>query len=69
MGSTIPKIASNCVLETIQPAVGAATGAHQFPVNTKRGCGMLQWIFQVIMEAEPNLARNCLDTSNAFGDL
>ena len=30
---------------------------------------MVQWILQIIMEAEPDLARSCLDDSNAFGDL
>jgi hypothetical protein len=30
---------------------------------------MIQWILQIIMEAEPDLARACLDASNAFGDL
>ena len=30
---------------------------------------MIQWILQIKMEAEPDLARVCLDASNAFGDL
>ncbi len=30
---------------------------------------MVQWVLQVIMEAEPDLARCCLDAINAFGDL
>ena len=30
---------------------------------------MVQWILQVIMEAKPDLARNSLEASNAFGDL
>jgi len=30
---------------------------------------MIQWILQIIMEAEPNLARACQDTNNAFGDM
>ncbi len=30
---------------------------------------MVQWILQGIMETEPDLARSCLDDSNAFGDL
>ena len=29
---------------------------------------MVQWILQIIMEANPDLARSCLDASNAFGD-
>ena len=29
---------------------------------------MIQWLLQIVMEAEPNLARVCLDASNAFGD-
>ena len=69
MGSTIPKIAANCLLEKVQPAVGTSAGAHQFAVNAKGGCDMVQWILQVIMEAEPDLARACLDANNAFGDL
>ena len=42
MGSTVPKIAANCVLEKMQPAVGATSGAHHFAVNTKGGCDMVQ---------------------------
>ncbi len=30
---------------------------------------MVQWILQIVMEVEPNLARNFLDATNAFGDL
>ena len=30
---------------------------------------MIQWILQIIMEAEPDLARATLDANNAFGDL
>ena len=30
---------------------------------------MIQWILQIIMEAEPDLARVCMDASNAFGDM
>jgi len=44
-------------------------GAHQFAVNTKGGCDMVQWILHVIMEAEPDLARSSMDASNAFSDL
>ena len=29
---------------------------------------MIQWLSQIVMEAEPDLARACLDASNAFGD-
>ena len=58
MGSTIPKIAAKCVFETVHPVVGATSSAHQFAVNTKGGCDMMQYILQVIMEAEPDLARN-----------
>jgi len=69
MGNTIPKIAANCVLANLQPAVGVSLGAHQFAVIAKGGCDMIQWILQIIMEAEPDLARACMDASNAFGDL
>jgi len=69
MGSTIPKVAANCLLEKVQPAVGASAGPHQFAINAKGGCDMIQWVLQVIMEAEPDLARSCLDACNAFGDL
>jgi hypothetical protein len=30
---------------------------------------MVQWVLQVIMEEEPDLARCCFDAINAFGDL
>ncbi len=30
---------------------------------------MIHGILQIIMEAEPDMARVCLDASNAFGDL
>jgi hypothetical protein len=30
---------------------------------------MIQWILQIIKEAEPDLARACLDASNALADL
>ncbi len=30
---------------------------------------MIQWILQIIMEAEPDLAQATLDASNAFGDM
>ena len=49
--------------------MGDSVGAHHFDVNAKRGCDMIQWILKIIMEAEPDLARACLDASNAFGDL
>jgi hypothetical protein len=67
MGSTIPKIAANCILAKVQPAVGVSAGVHQFFVNVKGGCDMIQWIhLQIIMEAEPDLARATLDASNAI---
>ena len=69
MGNTIPKIEAKCVLAKVQPAVGVSAGAHQFAVNAKGGCDMIQWILQIRMEAEPNLARACMDSSNAFGDM
>jgi hypothetical protein len=69
MRSAIPKLAASCVLESVQPTIGVAAGANQFAVNTKGGCGMVQWVLQIIMEAEPDLGRSCLDASNAFGDL
>ena len=57
IGSAIPKRATCCVLEIIEAAIGVTTGAHRFAVSTKGGCDMVQWILQVIMEAEPDLAR------------
>jgi hypothetical protein len=69
MGSTIPKIAGNCLLEKVQPAVGISAGAHKFASNAKGGCDMVQWILQVIMEAKSDLARSCMDACNALGDL
>ena len=69
MGSAIPKLAASCVLGIVQPSVGMAARAHMFRINAKGGCGMVQWIFQVILEAEPYLARSCLDAANAFGDM
>ena len=69
IGGTISKIAASCVLETVQPADGAAASAHKFVVNNKGGCDMMQRILQAIMETEPGLARKCLDASNAFGDM
>jgi hypothetical protein len=33
MGSTIPKMATNCILTKVQPDVGVSAGAHQFAVN------------------------------------
>ena len=56
MGSTIPKIVANCILAKVQPDVGVSARAHQFAVNAKGGCNMIQWILQIIMEAEPDLA-------------
>ncbi len=44
MGSTIPKIAAKCILAKVQPAVSVSAGAHQFAVNAKGGCAMIQWI-------------------------
>ncbi len=41
MGSTIPKIAANCLLGKVQPAVGVSAGAHHFAVNAKGGCDMV----------------------------
>ena len=69
MDITIPKIAANCILANVPPTVGILAGAHQFAVNAKGRCDMVQWILQVGMEADPDLARSTLDASNAFGDL
>ena len=55
MGSTIPKIAANCVIAKVQLAIGVAAGAHQFAVNAKGGCDQIHWPLQIIMEAEPDL--------------
>ena len=42
MGSTIPKIAANCILAQVQPDVGVLSGAHQCAVHAKGGCEMIQ---------------------------
>ena len=44
MGSTIPKIEANCILAKVQPSIGVSAGSHQFAVNAKGGCDMIQWI-------------------------
>ena len=62
-------IAATCILAKVQPVVDVSAWARQFAVNAKGGCDMIQWILQIIMEAEPNLARATLDAINAFGDL
>jgi hypothetical protein len=69
MGNTIPKVAANCILAKVQHAVAVSAGAHQIAINAKGGCNMIQWDLQIIIEAEPDLARACLDASNAFGDM
>ena len=69
MGNTIPKVAANCILAKVELAVAASAGAHQFAVTAKGGCNMIQWQLHIIMEAEPDLARACLDANNAFGDM
>ncbi len=69
MGSTILKVAANCILAKVKSAVAISARAHQLPVNAKGGCTMIQWALQIIMEAEPDMARACLDASNAFGDM
>jgi len=68
-GSKILKVAANCILAKVQPAMAVSARAHQFAVNAKGGCNMIQWVLQIIMEAELDLARACLDASNAFGDM
>ena len=35
MGSTIPKIAVNCVMAKVQPTMGVLSGAHQFTINAE----------------------------------
>jgi hypothetical protein len=69
MGNTIPEIAASCVFAKVRPSVGVTAGAHQFDVNAKGGCDMIQWISQIIMEVEPDPTRACLDANNAFGNL
>ena len=65
----ITMLATSCVLGVVDTAVGAAAGPHRFAINTKGVCDMVQWILQIIMEAEPDLARACLDIANRFGDI
>ena len=69
MGSAIPKLAANSVLGIRQHAVSMVARAHLIAVNAKGGSDMVQWIFQDIMEVEPDLARSCLNAANAFGDM
>ena len=56
MGINISKIATNCVLEKVHPTIGVFADAHQFTLNAKGGCDMVQWILQIIMEAEHDMA-------------
>jgi hypothetical protein len=42
MGSTITKVAANCILARVEPTVAASTRAHQFAVNAKGGCNMIK---------------------------
>jgi hypothetical protein len=44
MGSNIPKIAANCIMDKVQSAVGVSAGAHKFDVDAKGGCDMVHWI-------------------------
>jgi hypothetical protein len=69
MGITIPTIEANCVLAKVHPSIGVSARVHQFAVNAKGGCDMIQWILQIIMEADPDLVRAYLDASDAFGDM
>jgi hypothetical protein len=69
MGGTLTKLAAVCVLGVVEADVGVATSPHQFALNAKRGCDMVQWVLQIIMEADPKTARATLDAINAFGDL
>jgi hypothetical protein len=56
-------------MEVVEAVVSVAAGPHQFAINAKGGCDMVQWVRQIIMEAEPDLARAYLDAINAFVDL
>ena len=44
MGGTLTKLAAVCVLGVVAAAVGVATGPHQFTVNAKGGCDLIQWV-------------------------
>jgi hypothetical protein len=68
MGGTLTKLDVVCVLGVVDDAFGVATCPHQFAVMAKGGCGMVQLVLQIIMEADPDLARATRDEINAFGD-
>jgi hypothetical protein len=51
MGSTLIKLASNCVLSLLKDNLGLAVGSTQFSVETKGGCDQLQWTLQMVMES------------------
>ena len=69
MGGTLTKLAAVCVLGVVEAVVGVAKDPHQFAVNAEGGCDIVQWVLQIIMEADSDLARATLDDINAFGDL
>ena len=68
MGGTLTKLAVTYILGIVEAVVGVAAWPHQFGVNAKGGCDMVQWVLQIIMKALPDLARATLDAINAFGD-
>ncbi len=49
MGGALTKLAVVCVLGIVEAAVGVAACPHQFAVNAKGGCDMVQWVLQIIM--------------------
>jgi hypothetical protein len=68
MGVAITMLAASGVLGVVKAAVGIAAGPHQFDINVKGG-DIVQRILQIIMEAELDLSRVCMDAANAFNDL
>ncbi len=69
MGGALTKLIAACVLGIVDDVVGVAAGPRQFTVNVKGGCDMERWVLQIVMEADPDLARATLDAINTFGDL
>jgi len=66
MGGTLTKLAAVCVMGVMEVVAGVAAGFHQFEVNAKGGCLMVQWVLQNIMEIDPDLVRARRDAINAL---
>jgi hypothetical protein len=65
MGSTLVKVASNCVLSLLKGNMGPTIGQAQFFVEIKGGCNQVQWA----IESSGRLSTTCLDDINAFDEI